>query len=51
MIGIRSKQPLVAMRECVRIYQWLDTCEILDYFGHNLYIACTVTQDAPFQAC
>ena len=37
------------MRECVRIYQWLDICEILDYFGHNLYIACTMTQDAPLQ--
>ena len=49
MIGLRSKQPLVAMRECVRIYRWLDIGEILDYFGHNIYVACTRTQDAPFQ--
>ena len=49
MIVIRSKQPLVAMLECVRIYQRLDISEIIEYFGHNIYIACTMTQDAPFQ--
>ena len=47
MTGLRSKQPLVAMRECVRIYQWLDISEIIEYFGHNIYVACTMTQARP----
>ena len=51
MIGLRSKQPLVAMRECMRIYQWLDISEIIEYFGHNMYVACTMTQGAPFRVC
>ena len=39
------------MRECVRIYQWLAISEIIEYFGHNIYIARTMTQGAPFQVC
>ena len=51
MVGFRSRgeQPLVAMRDCVRIYQWLDIQEPTADFGNNYYVAWTMVMGAPFQ--